>query len=191
MHSLRGCASEHARRPSTLEPGNDRSGCIQREACKIGLRPITSMPQRPDDATDPLSGPCAEVSRERPITARFSPRLYDRGVSEDIGDDDRPAAAEHPGAAPRPPRWACRTTGPRQTDVPEDGWRPRDVVGHLITGELTDWIERTQRILEHGTARCRSIGSTASRTKERDTDTTLDRSRVERFATAPGRAWPG
>ena len=38
------------------------------------------------------------------------------------------------------------------TDVPEDGWRPRDVVGHLITGELTDWIERTQRILEHGTA---------------------------------------
>jgi len=35
-------------------------------------------------------------------------------------------------------------------DVP-NGWRPRDVVGHLITGELTDWIERTQRILEHGT----------------------------------------
>ena len=38
------------------------------------------------------------------------------------------------------------------TDVPENGWRPRDVVGHLITGELTDWIERTQRILEQGTA---------------------------------------
>lgn len=38
------------------------------------------------------------------------------------------------------------------TDVPSDGWRPRDVVGHLITGELTDWIERTERILEHGTA---------------------------------------
>ena len=37
-------------------------------------------------------------------------------------------------------------------DVPENGWRPHDVVGHLITGELTDWIERTQRILEHGTA---------------------------------------
>jgi DinB superfamily len=37
-------------------------------------------------------------------------------------------------------------------DAPENGWRPRDVVGHLITGELTDWIERTQRILEHGTA---------------------------------------
>ena len=38
------------------------------------------------------------------------------------------------------------------TDVPQIGWRPKDVVGHLITGELTDWIERTQRILEHGTA---------------------------------------
>lgn len=33
-----------------------------------------------------------------------------------------------------------------------DGWRPRDVVGHLITGELTDWLARTQRILDHGTA---------------------------------------
>ncbi len=33
-----------------------------------------------------------------------------------------------------------------------DGWRPRDVVGHLITGELTDWLERTERILEHGTS---------------------------------------
>jgi uncharacterized damage-inducible protein DinB len=37
------------------------------------------------------------------------------------------------------------------SDVP-DGWRPRDVVGHLITGELSDWIARTERILEHGTA---------------------------------------
>jgi hypothetical protein len=37
-------------------------------------------------------------------------------------------------------------------DVPQDGWRPKDVVGHLITGELTDWIERTERILEHGTS---------------------------------------
>ena len=40
------------------------------------------------------------------------------------------------------------------TDVPDvpDGWRPRDVVGHLITGEETDWMARTRRILEHGTA---------------------------------------
>ncbi len=40
------------------------------------------------------------------------------------------------------------------TDTPDvaDGWRPRDVVGHLISGELSDWMTRTQRILEHGTA---------------------------------------
>ncbi len=40
------------------------------------------------------------------------------------------------------------------TDTPDtpDGWRPRDVVGHLITGELTDWVVRTERILEHGTS---------------------------------------
>jgi hypothetical protein len=31
-----------------------------------------------------------------------------------------------------------------------DGWRPRDVVGHLITGEQTDWVTRTRRILEQG-----------------------------------------
>jgi hypothetical protein len=38
------------------------------------------------------------------------------------------------------------------TETPdvEGGWRPRDVVGHLITGELTDWLARTERILEHG-----------------------------------------
>ena len=40
------------------------------------------------------------------------------------------------------------------TDTPDsaDGWRPRDVVGHLITGEQTDWIARTRRILEKGTS---------------------------------------
>ncbi len=34
----------------------------------------------------------------------------------------------------------------------EGGWRPRDVVGHLITGEQTDWLTRTRRILEEGTS---------------------------------------
>ena len=37
-------------------------------------------------------------------------------------------------------------------DTP-DGWRPRDVVGHLITGEQTDWLARTHRILEDGTSK--------------------------------------
>ena len=38
------------------------------------------------------------------------------------------------------------------TDTPDvaGGWRPRDVVGHLITGEQIDWMVRTRRILEHG-----------------------------------------
>jgi hypothetical protein len=41
------------------------------------------------------------------------------------------------------------------TDTPDtaEGWRPRDVVGHLITGEQTDWMVRTRRILEEGTSR--------------------------------------
>jgi hypothetical protein len=40
------------------------------------------------------------------------------------------------------------------TDTPDvrEGWRPRDVLGHLISGELEDWIPRTERILEHGTS---------------------------------------
>jgi len=37
-------------------------------------------------------------------------------------------------------------------DTP-DGWQPRDVVGHLISAELDDWIPRAAMILEHGSAR--------------------------------------
>ena len=37
-------------------------------------------------------------------------------------------------------------------DTP-DGWQPRDVVGHLITAELDDWIPRARMILDHGTTR--------------------------------------
>ena len=32
-------------------------------------------------------------------------------------------------------------------------WSPFDVVGHLIHGERTDWMERARIILEHGEAR--------------------------------------
>ena len=37
-------------------------------------------------------------------------------------------------------------------DTPDtaDGWTPRDVVGHLISAELDDWIPRAEMILEHG-----------------------------------------
>ena len=34
-----------------------------------------------------------------------------------------------------------------------DGWTPRDVVGHLISGELDDWIPRAEIILRDGVGR--------------------------------------
>lgn len=67
-------------------------------------------------------------------------------------------------------------------DTPDTagGWRPRDVVGHLITAELDDWIPRAERILDHGTSvpfdkfdRFAHVG--------RDDDQTLDQL-IERFA---------
>jgi hypothetical protein len=66
-------------------------------------------------------------------------------------------------------------------DVPDDGWRPKDVVGHLVTGELTDWIERTRRILEDGPAVPFERFDRFAML-ERDTDASLDEL-VERFAT--------
>lgn len=66
------------------------------------------------------------------------------------------------------------------TDTPSDGWRPRDVVGHLITAELTDWIDRTERILEHGTSVPFDPFDRFAHV-DRDTDATLDEL-VERFA---------
>jgi DinB superfamily len=35
----------------------------------------------------------------------------------------------------------------------DGGWRPRHVVGHLISAELDDWIPRTRRILLDGTSK--------------------------------------
>lgn len=64
-------------------------------------------------------------------------------------------------------------------DVP-DGWQPRDVVGHLVTGELTDWIDRTQRILEHGTSVPFETFDRFAHV-DRDAGTTLD-ALIEHFA---------
>ena len=61
-----------------------------------------------------------------------------------------------------------------------DGWRPRDVVGHLITAEQTDWMARTQRILEHGTS-LEFDRFDRFAMLERDAGTPLDQL-VERFA---------
>ncbi len=42
-----------------------------------------------------------------------------------------------------PDDWTMRNEG-------ENSWSAYDIVGHLIHGELTDWLPRTRRILEHG-----------------------------------------
>ena len=34
-----------------------------------------------------------------------------------------------------------------------DSWSPYDIVGHLIHGEVADWIPRARMILEHGESR--------------------------------------
>jgi hypothetical protein len=72
------------------------------------------------------------------------------------------------------------------TDTPDaaDGWRPRDVVGHLITGEQTDWMLRTSRILEHGTSRPFERFERFAML-ERDAGVPLDEL-VERFAALRG-----
>lgn len=72
------------------------------------------------------------------------------------------------------------------TDTPDvpDGWRPHDVVGHLITGELTDWIARTERILKDGpNVPFDRFDRTA--TLDRDAGVPLSEL-VERFATLRG-----
>jgi DinB superfamily len=61
-----------------------------------------------------------------------------------------------------------------------DGWRPRDVVGHLISAELDDWIPRTQRILEHGTAKAFDPFDRFAHV-ERDINAPLD-ALIDRFA---------
>jgi hypothetical protein len=69
-------------------------------------------------------------------------------------------------------------TWTRTPDV-ADGWRPRDVVGHLISAELDDWIPRAERILGDGTSRPFEPFDRFAHV-ERDADATLDQL-VERF----------
>jgi hypothetical protein len=61
-----------------------------------------------------------------------------------------------------------------------DGWRPHDVIGHLISGELDDWIPRTERILAEGTAVAFDRFDRFAHT-ERDAGVSLDEL-VETFA---------
>jgi uncharacterized damage-inducible protein DinB len=45
-----------------------------------------------------------------------------------------------------PSAWTSANEGP-------DTWSPYDIVGHLIHGERTDWIVRTELLLKHGESR--------------------------------------
>ena len=45
-----------------------------------------------------------------------------------------------------PDSWTTSNEGP-------DTWSPYDIVGHLIHGERTDWIPRTELLLAHGESR--------------------------------------
>jgi len=40
-----------------------------------------------------------------------------------------------------------------EADEGERSWNPFDIVGHLIHGERTDWMDRARRILDHGASR--------------------------------------
>lgn len=60
------------------------------------------------------------------------------------------------------------------------GWRPRNVVGHLISAEIDDWIPRVERILEDGTSKPFD-GFDRFAHVERDVGVPLDRL-VEQFA---------
>lgn len=44
------------------------------------------------------------------------------------------------------PRWLEARDGPQ-------GWSVREVLGHLVHGEETDWMPRARLLLEHGEAR--------------------------------------
>ncbi|MBA2380865.1 MAG: DinB family protein [Chloroflexi bacterium] len=72
------------------------------------------------------------------------------------------------------------------TDTPDvaDGWRPRDVVGHLISAEVDDWIPRAERILEDGVSKPFDAFDRFAHV-ERDVDVPLDRL-VARFAELRG-----
>ena len=63
-------------------------------------------------------------------------------------EDALPLLTRTPGVlrsllADLPEPWIRATEGP-------DTWSPFDIVGHLIHGERTDWIVRTEILLTHG-----------------------------------------
>jgi hypothetical protein len=67
-----------------------------------------------------------------------------------------------------------------ETPDTQDGWTPKDVVGHLISAELDDWIPRAEMIMRHGTGRPFEPFDRFAHV-ERDAGVTLD-ALLDRFA---------
>ncbi|HEY2916044.1 MAG TPA: DinB family protein [Candidatus Limnocylindrales bacterium] len=65
------------------------------------------------------------------------------------------------------------------------GWRPRDVVGHLVTAELSNWLDRTRRLLDDGTTKAFDAFDRVAML-ERDRDRSLD-DLITQFAELRGR----
>lgn len=95
-------------------------------------------------------------------------------LEESIALLERTPRVVHELVAGLPESWL----GERDTS---DGWTTRDVVGHLISAELDDWIPRAECILEHGTARPFDPFDRFAHV-ERDRDATLHEL-LDRFAT--------
>jgi hypothetical protein len=136
------------------------------------------MPQRPKDPAYALRSH-GRNNAPRLITGDVPPGCYDAGTMSTFLADTTDLLRRTPQVlrallSDLPESWTDTA------DVPENGWRPKDVLGHLITGELTDWIERTQRILEHGTSLPFDRFDRFAHA-DRDADATLDEL-VEHFA---------
>ena len=67
-------------------------------------------------------------------------------------------------------------------DTPDKvgGWTPKDVVGHLVTAELDNYLARAEHILQHGTSKPFEPFDRFAHV-ERDDDQTLDQL-LDRFA---------
>lgn len=71
---------------------------------------------------------------------------------------DRPFIADHVALLERTPRITDLLLGDLSdswlgTPDTAGGWTPRDVIGHLISAELSDWIPRIEILLSDGPAR--------------------------------------
>lgn len=71
-----------------------------------------------------------------------------------------------------PDIWVRRNEG-------KDSWNAHDIVGHLVFGEITDWIPRARIILEHGESRAFERFDRLAQMKKKDE--TLEQ-RLDEFA---------